>query len=160
MNLPACAPEFLSAFQGMYTAEEYPAAKTITAYVYCFAKGEDPTEIATNLIKSQFDFDVSSKIKSVKKVRTVSNNKEMMRVILQLDADILVKRGVKRKADDESCSSQSVYRNLGVGRFWCWFFFVAVSNGEKPKEDEQRVQGGRSQEPEVKKEGQSGHQSA
>lgn len=109
MNLPACAPEFLSAFRGLYTAEEFPETKNITAYVYCFAKGEFPIAIANNLIESQFDFDVSSKIKSVTKVRTVSNNKEMIRVILQLDADILVRKGVKRKVDDEACSSQSVY---------------------------------------------------
>lgn len=110
MNLPAMAVEFLSAFRGLYSESELTGVKNILIYVYCFAKGEDPLAITNDLIKSQFDIDITSKIETVFKVRTVSNFKEMMRVVLKLDEDILVRGSSKRKLEDlTNGNKRSVY---------------------------------------------------
>lgn len=113
MNLPALAVEFLDAYIGLFQNAELPEGfKAITVYVYCFAKGENPEQIARNLIHSNLkvdDINIDSKITDIFSVRTVSSMKEMMRVTLSLDRDILV--GVadnKRKIGDDCCSKPDI----------------------------------------------------
>lgn len=98
MNLPALASEFLNAFEGLY--EDLEVTKPAIVYLYCFAKGEKPIEITKNLIVTNFGRDIGDKIIDIFRVRTVSNFKEMMRVTIKLDADILVACSNKRKGEN------------------------------------------------------------
>ncbi|XP_017778637.1 PREDICTED: tRNA (guanine(37)-N1)-methyltransferase isoform X2 [Nicrophorus vespilloides] len=103
MNLPALAVEFLGAFNGLYSDVQRVEMDTPpTIYVYCFAKGEEPEEIARRLVVENFGWDVSAKILEVFRVRTVSSMKEMMRVAIRLDEDI--------KTNISFCSSRSRLR--------------------------------------------------
>ncbi|ENN72309.1 hypothetical protein YQE_11052, partial [Dendroctonus ponderosae] len=130
MNLPALAVEFLEAFVGLYSLEEETQEfEPVTLYVYCFAKGEGPEKITRNLIESSLrvkNVDIQTKITELFKVRTVSSMKEMMRVTLSLDRDILT--GVaksKRKLQAELGIKEDVKRlcrsevNLPM-RFCTW----------------------------------------
>lgn len=115
MNLPGSAVEFLNTFRGLYKADEIQEiTKPVVVYVYCFAKGEDYTEIAKSLVNQNIGFDITDKIIEIFKVRTVSNFKEMMRVSFKLDKDILTdiaeNTSLKRKADaDEIANKRCVY---------------------------------------------------
>ncbi|CAH1129696.1 unnamed protein product [Ceutorhynchus assimilis] len=134
MNLPAMAVEFLDAFIGLFEADINP----ITLYVYCFAKGENPEEIARNLIKENFkikNVDIDSKITDIFRVRTVSSMKEMMRVTLKLDRDILV--GVP---DDKKRKSETLNEDVQLKKS------CIDKNGQEQEEKQQCVQSSRSQE--------------
>ncbi|KAJ8957894.1 hypothetical protein NQ318_001890 [Aromia moschata] len=102
MNLPALAVEFLSNFVGLLSESAIPeTVKPPTVFVYCFAKGEDYNNIAKNLVVDGFGFDASDKIVELFRVRTVSSMKEMMRVKIRLDGDVLSGDvGKKRKLED------------------------------------------------------------
>ncbi|VEN37930.1 unnamed protein product [Callosobruchus maculatus] len=100
MNLPAMALEFLNSFVGLFSHEILPEySKPPLVFVYCFAKGEDCMEITKNKIKDTVAYDLSDKIVDVFRVRTVSSLKEMMRVTVRLDRDILI-ADRKRKLED------------------------------------------------------------
>lgn len=101
MNLPALAVEFLSYFIGLFNQNELPIfVKPPTIFVYCFAKGEDYKNIAKNLVISNFGCNMEHMIIDIFKVRTVSSMKEMMRVSIRLDRDILEANFKKRKLEE------------------------------------------------------------
>jgi len=104
MNLPALACDFLKYFVGLYDERELDSiTNPPTMCVYCFAKGEDFESITRNLINESLGRDMSSKIKLFP-VRTVSNFKEMMRVIFKLDEELLIKKThiMKRKGEGDT----------------------------------------------------------
>ncbi|XP_074039801.1 tRNA (guanine(37)-N(1))-methyltransferase isoform X1 [Leptinotarsa decemlineata] len=116
MNLPAMAVEFLDSFVGLFNEDELPfISDPITIFVYCFAKGENHIDIAKNLVMDNFGHDVSDKISDIFRVRTVSSMKEMMRVTVKLDRDILVGMCKKRKFED-SFHSQNKKSSISDGK--------------------------------------------
>ncbi|CAH1974597.1 unnamed protein product [Acanthoscelides obtectus] len=113
MNLPAMALEFLNDFVGLFKNETLPEySKPPLIYVYCFAKGEDYMEITKNKIKETVSYDLSDKIVDIFRVRSVSSLKEMMRVTLRLERDILI-ADRKRKLDDDSSEVENKKAILG-----------------------------------------------
>lgn len=102
MNLPALAVEFLENFVGLYNPYEIQdITKPVTIYVYCFVKGEDYTGLTKTLIANSFSIDVSKNIREIFRVRTVSSLKEMMRVTIDLNKEILTSCNNKRKMETE-----------------------------------------------------------
>lgn len=103
MNLPGLAPEFLPAFNGLLyesgldsvDINNYP-----TVYVYCFAKGEDPVQIARDLVETNLGRPLPENYE-IFNVRKVSSNKEMMRVSFKLNRDILYGYSCKKRAAEE-----------------------------------------------------------
>ncbi|KAJ8981968.1 hypothetical protein NQ317_002142 [Molorchus minor] len=116
MNLPALAVQFLKDFIGLlknYDTELNFSSPPIV-FVYCFAKGEDYVAIAKSLVIENFGFDVSDKIVDVFKVRTVSSMKEMMRVTIKLDGDLLVGDLPKKRKLEEGLELGNKKINVGV----------------------------------------------
>lgn len=103
MNLPALALEFLCSFYKLYNSSELEEVKNPPIlFLYCFAKGEQTLAVTKNLILKNMGWDISDKIVEYFKVRTVSSLKEMMRVTIKLDEEILLgKHNLKRKTVDE-----------------------------------------------------------
>lgn len=113
MNLPALAVDFLPYFIGLFQQNELPILKNpITVFVYCFAKGVDFVNIAKNLVMSSFGCDEGNFITDIFRVRTVSSMKEMVRVSLKLEREVLEANVNKRKLE-ETCE-------LGNKRRACW----------------------------------------
>lgn len=100
MNLPALAVEFLGSFVGLLSDYDFNESFIPpTIYLYCFVKGEDCNKLAKDLVISHLGCD---KIINIFKVRTVSNFKEMMRVTISLDKDVLTGDFLKkRKINDQ-----------------------------------------------------------
>lgn len=141
MNLPGSAVEFLNVFRGFYKVHEIEQiTKSVIVHVYCFAKGEDFSEIAKSLVIKNIEMDITDKITEIFKVRTVSNMKEMIRVSFKLDKDILTATTstLKRKTAAEKIpNKRCVY--LGLCEGLLTISFLSVNNGEKEQENKQHI---------------------
>ncbi|CAH1276824.1 unnamed protein product [Diabrotica balteata] len=101
MNLPAMAVEFLKYFEGLFSNGELPDFKNIPIiFVYCFVKGENYIELGRKLVLDHFNCS-NSDIVDIFRVRTVSNFKEMMRVTIKLQKNILTGNQGKRKLEED-----------------------------------------------------------
>lgn len=92
MNLPAMAVEFLDAFRGLFSAAELqtidrPVMPTV--HVYCFAKGDNPPDIARALAETHLGARFGANLEGVHFVRNVAPNKDMYRVSFHLTAELL-----------------------------------------------------------------------
>ncbi|CAH1184518.1 unnamed protein product [Phyllotreta striolata] len=113
MNLPALAVEFLTHFEGLFTNDELSDFENCPQiFVYCFVKGENYVELAENLVKNSFKCDISANILDIFRVRTVSSLKEMMRITIRLEKDILTGARRKRKLEEISDSEIKKIRCL------------------------------------------------
>lgn len=114
MNLPAFATEFLDAFVGLFSKDELANLTETNSpilFIYCFSKGVNYIDIAKDLVIKGFEYDFSDKIIDIFRVRTVSSFKEMMRVTVKLDKDILIGNARKRKFEDDlenTCDESSL----------------------------------------------------
>lgn len=122
MNLPAMATEFLDAFRGLLNATDFNNDTDTClpiVHVYCFAKGENPVEIAKNLTETGLGCKLSNNLVEIFSVRKVSSYKEMMRVSFRLSRENLL--GAKRKCEGKMRSSKKSNGNFIVQGF---FFLI------------------------------------
>lgn len=89
MNLPAMAVEFLDAFCGLMVGYSGPTAPWPLVHVYCFAKGDDPAQIARAMVEEHIGTKLSTNLQGVNFVRNVAPNKDMFRVSFFLTRQIL-----------------------------------------------------------------------
>lgn len=105
MNLPGMAVEFLDAFRGLITVQEFSAAKQHIfplVHVYCFAKGEKPAAIARGLAEENLGLTFGENLEGIHFVRNVAPNKDMYRISFYLTEEILctnITKSVKRAGD-------------------------------------------------------------
>lgn len=111
MNLPAMAVEFLDAFCGLMDDNHTLHAEPMPlVHVYCFAKGEDPSQIAKSMVEENIGTKLGNNLNGVYFVRNVAPNKDMFRVSFYLTKDILfTKRGSNKRSitidtnNDDKC---------------------------------------------------------
>lgn len=103
MNLPAMAVEFLDAFCGLLLGYDGPIHPLPLVHVYCFAKGDDPAQIAKVLVEEQLGSKLDGNLQGVNFVRNVAPNKDMYRVSFYLSREILYskKSATKRQITPE-----------------------------------------------------------
>lgn len=99
MNLPALAPTFLKHFDGLFkdsASDLLPLFKELSlehvVYCYCFLKGayDDPNQEVQKIIEDGFGRKLNSgQLRNIFKVRNVAPYKDMYRVEILLDEDIL-----------------------------------------------------------------------
>lgn len=91
MNLPAMAVEFIKNFKCLFSVEEKTSNfVSPIVHVYCFIKNaEDSSKAAKELVELELGTELGDNLKRVFLVRTVSNNKDMMRVSFTLPETIL-----------------------------------------------------------------------
>lgn len=92
MNLPAMALEFLDAFRGLVTLEEWRSAKTRIVpmvHAYCFAKGDRPAEVARADAERCLGARFGANLDGIHFVRNVAPNKDMFRVSFMLTEELM-----------------------------------------------------------------------
>lgn len=91
MNLPAMSVEFLKHYRALIPLKDKPSnyQKPII-HVYCFIKNAaDSSEAAKELVESELGTKLGENLQRISLVRTVSNNKDMMRVSFQLPEEVM-----------------------------------------------------------------------
>ncbi|XP_032091625.1 tRNA (guanine(37)-N1)-methyltransferase [Thamnophis elegans] len=89
MNLPAMAIEFLDVFRNLLKGE--PVCDELpTVHCHCFSKHDNPTQDAQERVEALLGTSLHG-LCSVKWVRNVAPNKEMMCISFQLPAEVLYK---------------------------------------------------------------------
>lgn len=92
MNLPAMALEFLDAFRGLVTADEWRSAKTRIVpmvHAYCFAKGDRSAEVARAEAERCLGARFGGNLDGIHFVRNVAPNKDMYRVSFTLTEELM-----------------------------------------------------------------------
>lgn len=91
MNLPEIGVEFIKHFNSLINDKDLieKLNNDIIVYVYCFATGCEPVNVAKEKVNNSIGFDISYCILDVFDVRNVSPKKEMMRVTFKLTKEIL-----------------------------------------------------------------------
>lgn len=89
MNLPAMAVEFLDAFCGLLSDYSGPITCLPLVHVYCFARGDDPAQIAKGMVEENLGTKLGTSLQGVHFVRNVAPNKDMYRVSFFLSREIL-----------------------------------------------------------------------
>lgn len=103
MNLPAMAVEFLDSFRGLLSDMEetfhsiYPLV-----HVYCFAKGENTSEIARTLVEDNLGLKLSDNLDGIYFVRNVAPNKDMYRISFHLTSEILSAKKLQKRSKSPS----------------------------------------------------------
>lgn len=103
MNLPAMAVEFLSSFRGLLNESEetsHPIYPIV--HVYCFAKGENTSEIARSLVEDNLGCKLSDNLDGIYFVRNVAPNKDMYRISFYLTNEILIGRKSQKRLKSPS----------------------------------------------------------
>ncbi|XP_034249624.1 tRNA (guanine(37)-N1)-methyltransferase [Thrips palmi] len=105
MNLPAMAVEFLKNFKFLFLESEKPSTFiSPIVHVYCFIKNaEDSSKAAQELVEHHLGTELNENLKKVFLVRTVSNNKDMMRVSFSLPENILFGNDSDEPATKKVC---------------------------------------------------------
>lgn len=102
MNLPAMAVEFLDAFCGLMDDHTLQTEPMPLVHVYCFAKGEDPSQTARSMVEDSIGAKLGSNLDGVYFVRNVAPSKDMFRVSFYLTREILFsKRGSNKRSISE-----------------------------------------------------------
>lgn len=126
MNLPEMGKEFLKYFIGLITDEEIlnqwnPSQTLVLINVYCFVRGEDLIAAAKESVEEQLQSKLApEQIQSIKFVRNVAPNKDMMRVSFYLTKELLGAKKVngssceKRKLEDAKEESQEAKKQILV----------------------------------------------
>lgn len=107
MNLPALAPEFLPNFKNLFSAadlQDIEINKYPKVFVYLFAKGENPVEIARDLVEKNLGCKLPENVE-IFNVRKVSSFKEMMRVSFELSREYLVENTCNKRAAEDDVST-------------------------------------------------------
>lgn len=107
MNLPAMAVEFLDVFCGLMVGYNGPCEPMPLVHVYCFAKGDDPAQIAKSMAEDNLGFKLSTNLHSVNFVRNVAPSKDMYRVSFYLTREIVYsKKGASKRSITTEISSE------------------------------------------------------
>lgn len=117
MNLPEMGKEFLKYFQGLISDQELldkwnPSDRPVLINVYCFVRGEDLLLAAQESVEEQLQSKLTpEQIQSIKFVRNVAPNKDMMRVSFYLTKELLSQKSIavgseKRKLEQDELSVQ------------------------------------------------------
>lgn len=117
MNLPEMGKEFLKYFQGLICDQELldkwnPSDRPVLINVYCFVRGEDLLLAAQESVEEQLQSKLTpEQIQSIKFVRNVAPNKDMMRVSFYLTKELLSQKSIavgseKRKLEQDELSIQ------------------------------------------------------
>lgn len=115
MNLPEMGKEFLKYFQGLISDQELldkwnPSDRPVLINVYCFVRGEDLLLAAQESVEEQLQSKLTpEQIQSIKFVRNVAPNKDMMRVSFYLTKELLSQKSIavgseKRKLEQDELS--------------------------------------------------------
>lgn len=103
MNLPAMAVEFLNSFCGLLNDfDEVPHPIFPIVHVYCFAKGENTSEIARKLVEDNLGFQLSDNLDGIYFVRNVAPNKDMYRISFYLTREILLANKSQKRSKSPS----------------------------------------------------------
>lgn len=103
MNLPAMAVEFLNSFCGLLNDIEddshliYPIV-----HVYCFAKGENLSDVAKKLVEDNLGFQLGENLDGIYFVRNVAPNKDMYRISFYLTKEILTANKSQKRSKSPS----------------------------------------------------------
>ncbi|XP_037044142.1 tRNA (guanine(37)-N1)-methyltransferase-like [Bradysia coprophila] len=103
MNLPAMAVEFLNCFCGLLSdidEEAHPIYPLV--HVYCFAKGENTSDIARKLVEDNLGQELGDNLDGIYFVRNVAPNKDMYRVSFHLTREILTAKKIQKRSKSPS----------------------------------------------------------
>lgn len=115
MNLPAMAVEFLKNFRCLFSSNDKPSNfMSPIVHVYCFIKNaEDSSKAAKELVEHHLGAELNENLKKVFLVRTVSNNKDMMRVSFTLPENTLFGNNsdIAEPAPKRACIRDDIEQN-------------------------------------------------